>query len=276
MKPSFLLAITSDFLVFVSLVLLILAVVLVNLSDDDGLLGFLPDWTLLVMVLFSSLVFLVSTTGAIAGHTQRRGFLLCFFFSVTVTILISLLSTIFLGLYANDKAPGALDRAGASAQDELEAFFIDLASSDPVEWLETQEVFSCCGIDLEATYVPLQPGQNTTELLLSQLSGPGCNDAGEFAAIVAIQSIFTEFSDEAAASADSILGEEYFCRGKVGALAEEYTLYAAIAAGFFLLVQFVQLVCAFKLIRNGEEEDSDEHRAAKANELTGTDPTIEF
>ncbi|GBG26122.1 Hypothetical Protein FCC1311_023422 [Hondaea fermentalgiana] len=242
---------------------LITAVVFLKTDMGGNVVQSVPDWTLLSAIALAVVIMLVSLLGLAAALTQRKLLLGLFVFLVAVTMVGQMMISIFLGLYVHDKdsIPGLNDLV-ASGQEKLELELVDFAEEQPVDWVNTQNSFKCCGISYELTYLYEDYNKTLASFLDSQISGTDKDCSSYHTTIEVLHTTFPSYDDstddDAEAAAAAALPADFFCKSKIKTLATEYTLYLGIASGFLIFLQFICFFCAIMVYVSPHRGDDDD------------------
>lgn len=201
-----------------------------------------------VVIAFSLFVFLIGVLGIIGTCMHSKIATIVFVILDLAIALVLLIIMIFVLLYANGiTTTDTVDKSVAGIQESLEEALVSQAVSNPEVWVVTQEGFSCCGIDLNATYSYDSFGYSDANF--TNVLQPGEKCAAGRAAILAIHAAHPTYSAEAesAASANDVL-DDYFCKRKVSLFVRSNTLYIGIIAGFLILIQAISATAAIILL----------------------------
>lgn len=201
-----------------------------------------------VVIAFSLFIFLIGVLGIIGTCMHSKIATIVFVTLDLAIALVLLIIMIFVLLYANGiSTTETVDKGVANIQEALEEALVAKAVTNPEAWVVTQKGFSCCGIDLNATYAYDLYGYS--DVNFTSVLQPGDSCAAGRAAILTIHAAHPQYSAaaEAAAAADSILAD-YFCKKKVSIFVRTNTRYIGIIAGFLILIQVISAAAAIILL----------------------------
>ena len=114
----------------------------------------LPTATFYVLIAFNGLVFLVSILGLLGACAESKIATIAFAGLDGLLLVIQIVVMVILLLYANGQATvvESLDAEIKAGQVLAEQNLVLSSVTDVEQWMKTQESFSCCGVDFEATY----------------------------------------------------------------------------------------------------------------------------
>jgi len=167
--------------------------------------------------------------------------------------------TALMLLFANDVATiSSLDTLVSNTQVALELELIDYGYEYPQEWLDTQLLFDCCGVDLQATYMWRDlRAKSVLDYLKIQLSNPKC--VTDFTTIDEIHARFLIYSSSAEELGVLMLGDDFFCKGAIRNIIIDRTTLTAIISGVILLLLVAAVNCAVVLSKSNRNQITDKY-----------------
>jgi len=208
----------------------------------------LPVQIYYASIAFSGLVFLISFLGILGGYFHHKSALYLFtlldFLSGVFTLIVLILAL----LYANGISTiPQIDGSVTTIDNSLESELLKQAVNQSSVWLTTQKELSCCGVDIAATYDYATYDLSDSAFQLVLESGPNCA-AGrtEIAAVHALYPTYNSSVDTYVASDANL--KNYFCKQVAESFIKLNTIYIGAIAGALVVLQFITLIAAFKLL----------------------------
>jgi len=152
-------------------------------------------------------------------------------------------------LYANGISTlPQIDGSITTIENSLEPTLLKQAINQPAVWNTTQNGLSCCGVDIATTYDYATYGYSDDAFQLILESGSDCAAGrAEIATIHAKYPTYNSSIVDPVIAADSIL-EDYFCKKVIENFIKVNTIYVGSIAGALVVLQFITLISAFKLL----------------------------
>uniref|UniRef100_A0A7S3PQJ5 WH2 domain-containing protein n=1 Tax=Aplanochytrium stocchinoi TaxID=215587 RepID=A0A7S3PQJ5_9STRA len=227
-------------------VILSLALVVTSLTGvyaKDTVLVAIPEPVYFAFIVFGGFGVLVGSVGLIG---QRRGieiFFLCYMFLMLLGILVQIILYVYLILYANGITTiESVDTFADGLQTNFEESLLKLSQEEPDAWIDTQNLFKCCGIDFEAGV-----GISSEELARLE-SGEKCQENATLLAQLAL--VRADFEAEIPFDIEQTpfgSDSKFFCTDTIALFVSENSAFIGAGLGVILLLQLFALISGSRL-----------------------------
>jgi len=193
--------------------------------------------------ILGGLVFLISTLGLFGVCCKSIMATTLFFYLDFLLSLILLVSMTIIILSANNiSTTPEIDGPIALIQQDLQSALLTQAVDSPSAWNMTEQTFSCCGVDLNSTYLYDQYNMTDAEFVLALQPGDNCSDVRT--AILALHAKYSTYNNETESTVSAIP----FCKKIVTVFVHDHTLAIGIVAGVLVWTGLVSAYASFLLL----------------------------
>ena len=205
-----------------------------------------PSFVFAFAAYLSFCILLLATLGTVAscGYPERKRSLAIYCVVSTVLLIAFMLGLFYTFIYsAGLDTSSSLFYSWEFIVEMMQHASVEFARAAPGEWVKVQEMFECCGVSMQKTYLYPTYGVVFAEFLDMQLTGELCaRGRPDVEALHAQSAVFQDALEQQMISAQ---GEGFFCYQRMRVLFNYYSNSAgAIVTLLFLIIGTVFVLVA--------------------------------